>query len=116
MNPFEHVPPHILAQLANNRKPYTLLILYKAENYALPTTQKIIQSEHLPYLFDLREKGIVLIAMPVMDEGRVAAIAVYQSTDKEEVRAYIENDPAVKQGIFTYEILSAMGMKGDGLR
>jgi hypothetical protein len=115
MNPFEHVPAHIVARL-DNRKPYTLLILYKTENYSLPTTQKIIQSEHLPYLFDLREKGIVLIAMPVMDAGNVAAIAVYNSVDKEEVKGYIEKDPAVMQNIFTYEILSAMGMKGDSLK
>lgn len=115
MNPFEHVPPHVLAQLAN-RMPYTLLVLYKGENYASPGTQKVIQSEHLPYLFDLREKGIVLLAMPVMDEGSLAAIAVYSSTDKEAVRGYIENDPAVMKGIFTYQLLSAMGIKGDGLK
>jgi len=114
MNPFEHVPPHIVAQLAN-RQFYTLLVLYKTEKYHLPATPKIIQGEHLPHLFDLREKGIVLIAMPVMDHTNVAAIAVY-NTDKEAARSYVESDPAVKQGIFTYELLSAMGMKGDSLK
>ncbi len=113
-NSREHVPPQILAQLAN-LKLYTVVLLYKGENYQSAPTQQIIQGEHLPYLFSLREQGIVLLSIPIMDNSQVAAVAVYNTPDKEVVRAHVENDPALIKNIFTYELLSGMGMKGDTL-
>ena len=45
------VPPSILEKLAN-LKPYILMLLKKGPLYNSPDAQKIIQSEHLPYLFE----------------------------------------------------------------
>lgn len=108
-------PPHILARL-NGMKPYILLVLTKGANYDSPEGRRMIQSEHLPYLFEFRDKGSVLLSMPVMDESGILAIAIYNSTDKNEVKTIIDNDPAVKAGIFKYEMLTAMGIKGDALK
>ncbi|HEX3072532.1 MAG TPA: hypothetical protein VHP30_02860 [Ignavibacteriales bacterium] len=111
----EFTPPHIKALLCG-LKPYMLVMLTKGENYNAPGSWRIVQSERLPYLFEYREKGIVLLSMRSMDEGSIAAFDIYRSTDKNEVRAIVENDPAVKAKIYNYEILTSMGLAGDKLK
>jgi uncharacterized protein YciI len=110
----EFVPQELLPQLARIR-PYILLLLTKGPNYELPDTRRIIQSEHLPYTFQQRKEGILALTMPVNDNTRIAAIGIYTGLSKEAVTARVENDPAVKAGIFEYEIVNAMGMQGDVL-
>ena len=75
------VPPSILEKLAN-LKPYILMLLKKDPLYNSPDTQKIIQAEHLPYLFKLREEGIVAISIPVRDDTDIAATPYIQTTGK----------------------------------
>ena len=111
---FQFVPADILPQLAN-MKPYTVIILKKGPQYDSAETQKIIQSEHLPHTFKLRAEGKLLLSMPVMDNSDVAAVGVYNSLDKEELKKLTEADPAIQKGIFTYELLNSVGMKGDTL-
>ncbi|MDB5031749.1 YciI family protein [Mucilaginibacter sp.] len=111
---FEFVPPAILQKLAAMNR-YTLLILTKGENYDHEDTRKIIQSEHLPYTFKLREEGKLLLTMPVNDDTTIRAIGIYASTDKAEVEEMVKQDPAIIKGVFTYELLSTVGLKGDTL-
>lgn len=112
---FSFVPPAILAQLVN-LKPFTLLLQKKGPNYDSPDAKKIIQSQHLPHLFQLRESGMVLISMPVMDDSDITAIAIYDSTDKDNIKRITDEDPGVQKGVFVYELLSCVGMKGDTLQ
>jgi hypothetical protein len=54
--------------------------------------------------------------MPVNDDtSRIAAVGIYTGLPMEEVRSRVENDPAVKAGIFEYEIVNSMGLQGDFL-
>src|SRR6185369_3085505 len=98
---FEFVPEQIVPKLAK-LKPYVLLILKKGENYGFSDTPRIIQSEHLPYVFKQREEdGIMVLTMPIIDNTtEFTAIAIYNTTDKEKVRELVEKDPAVMAGIF----------------
>lgn len=111
---FPFVPEQLLANLSKI-KPYVLLILSKGENYGMSDTPRIIQSEHFPYVFKQREEGIMSLTMPVMDDTNIAAVAVYNTTNKEEVQKLVEGDPAIKAGIFKYEIVMGMGLPGDTL-
>jgi uncharacterized protein YciI len=111
---FQFVPADILPQLGN-MKPYTILLLKKGPEFNSADAQKIIQSEHLPHLFKLRAEGKMLLSMPVMDNTDVTAIGIYDSLDKEELKKITDTDPAVQKGIFTYELLNSVGMKGDTL-
>lgn len=111
---FKYVDAQILQQLSN-MKPYTLLIFRKGQAYDSAETEKIIQSQHLPYLFTLREKGAVALSLPIMDNTDMLAIAVYTIANKEEVKKLVEKDPAVMAGVFSYELLFCMGMKADTL-
>ncbi len=112
---FEFVPQDILPRLSKGR-PYTMLILKKGANYNNETSRKIIQSEHLPHLFKQQDEGVMCFSMPVMDNTDIAGIAVYALTDKEQVKNYVEADPAVRANIFSYELLSSMGLQGDSLQ
>ena len=114
-NPFAFVPPDIVARLAA-LKPYTLVILKKGEQFTSAKTSEIIQSAHLPHLFKLQDEGIICFSIPLTDPGSdIAGISLYNLSDKEEVKKYAESDPAVQAGIFTCEVWSCMGLKGDSL-
>ncbi|HEV7329566.1 MAG TPA: hypothetical protein VGN63_00850 [Flavisolibacter sp.] len=55
--------------------------------------------------------------MPItQEEGELAGIGVYNITDKKEVKRHVEADPAVQAKLFTYELISCMGLKGDSLQ
>jgi hypothetical protein len=110
----EFVPPDILQKLAAMNQ-YTLLILTKTAKYDEPGTRKILQSEHLPYTFKLREEGKLLLTMPIYDTSPIAAIGIYASTEKTEVEEMVKQDPAIIKGIFNYQLLSGIGLKGDML-
>lgn len=111
----EFVPPELLPQLAKIR-PYILLLLTKGPHYFDADARRIIQSGHLPYTFQQRDEGVLVLTMPVNDDNtRIAAVGIYNGLTKEEVALRIENDPAVKAGIFEYEIVHSMGLQGDTL-
>ena len=112
---FQFASPEVLTKLASI-KPYVLVILTKGENYGLSDTPRIIQSEHLPYIFEQRRDNEMVLTMPVMDNNtNIAAIAIYNTTDKEEVKRLMDKDPAIMAGVFTYEIVTGMGLPGDRL-
>jgi uncharacterized protein YciI len=97
-------------------KPYVLVVLTKGENYGLSDTPRIIQSEHLPYIFEQRRDNEMVLTMPVMDnETNLAAVAIYNTRDKEEVKRLMDKDPAIMAGVFNYEIVTGMGLPGDKL-
>lgn len=112
---FQFASPEVLTKLASI-KPYVLVILTKGENYGLSDTPRIIQSEHLPYIFGQRRDNEMVLTMPVMDnESSLAAVAIYNTTDKGEVKRLMDKDPAIMAGVFTYEIVTGMGLPGDKL-
>lgn len=111
----QFLSPETMTKLASI-KPYVLVVLTKGENYGLSDTPRIIQSEHLPYIFDQRRDNQMVLTMPVKeDNSKLAAIAVYDSTDKEEVKRLMDNDPAIMAGVFDYEIVTGLGLPGDQL-
>ncbi|HUP11074.1 MAG TPA: hypothetical protein VM187_02645 [Niastella sp.] len=112
---FAFASSEVLTKLASI-KPYVLVILTKGENYGLSDTPRIIQSEHLPYIFEQRRNNKMVLTMPVMDnDSAIAAVAIYNTTDKEEVKRLMDKDPAIGAGVFKYEIVTGMGLPGDTL-
>ena len=112
---FQFMSPEIMTKLASI-KPYVLVVLTKGENYGLSDTPRIIQSEHLPYIFEQRRDNEMVLTMPVMDnESNLAAVAIYNTKDKEEVKRLMDKDPAIMAGVFNYEIVTGMGLPGDKL-
>ena len=93
------------------------LRLYKAgpnRNQSTAEAEKI-QMEHLRYLMQLREDGIVLINGPVINDDELKGISIFNTTDKDEVARLSDEDPAVKAGRLVYEIYDWFGLPGDSL-
>jgi uncharacterized protein YciI len=112
---FQFASPEVLNKLASI-KPYVMLILTKGDNYGLSDTPRIIQSEHLPYVLQQREDNIMVLTMPVMDPNtEIAAVAVYNTTDKDQVQKLVDKDPAIQAGVFKAEIILGLGLPGDQL-
>jgi uncharacterized protein YciI len=93
------------------------LRLYRAgpNREQAPEEARRIQMEHLRYLFQLRAEGRILINGPIVDDTELQGIAIFNTTDKEEVKRLADGDPAVKAGRVVYEIYHWYGLPGDCL-
>src|SRR4030042_4426934 len=93
------------------------LRLYKAgpNRNQPPEEADKIQLEHLRYLFQLKAEGKLLLNGPIIDDPELKGIAIFNTTDKEEVKRFADGDPAVKAGRFVYEIYEWFGLPGDCL-
>ena len=60
-----------------------------------------VMGEHFNYLKGLTQKGIVLMAGPVLGEP-VWGLVVVKASTEEEVKAIADKDPSVIQGVNTY--------------
>jgi hypothetical protein len=87
----------------------------------LKITSKTFTDEGRPIIWEhgrrnmaLRAAGILSIVCPVTDGGDVAGIGIFRAR-VDEVRAIMEEDPAVRDGTLTYELHPARGFPGDSL-
>lgn len=94
-------------------KNYTVVILKATEKIKEPGIEKIIW-EHGRRNFQLREDGILSIVCPIRDENGVNGVGIF-NRDPEEVKRFMDDDPGVMAGIFTYEVHSTRSFPGDRL-
>lgn len=104
-----------LSERLHSMQPYYLVLLWKGPGHDAPDSARVIEAEHLPYLDRLRDAGVVVLSMPVISDARCRAVALYNLTDPEAVHQHVLADPAVKAGIFEFEILPVLGVPGDHL-
>jgi len=110
------ITDELIQKTAASGRKYCLR-LYKAgpNRNQPPEEADKIQMEHLRYLLQLRAEGRILINGPVIDDAEMAGIAIFQTTDREEVKRLSEGDPAVKAGRLVFEIYHWFGLPGDCL-
>lgn len=106
---------YIMHQVSKGMQ-YTLVLLKKGskDDQNQEEANKILMA-HLHHLFKLKIEGKMLLAGPIDEDGELRGICIYNLTDKEEVKKYVEEDPAVKSGRLSYEIYPWFGIPGDGL-
>jgi len=102
-----------MREMSQKTRPYTIVILCKTPKRNEPNADKIVW-EHGRRNYELRRDGILNIVCPVADESDVAGFGIF-STNAEETRRIMDEDPAVKAGIFVYEIHSARSFPSDAL-
>jgi|SRR5688572_20115925 len=102
-----------MQEMLTKAKPYTLVLLKSVPGIEKENLQQLLW-EHGRRNFALRAEGQMVIVAPVTQEGDVAGIAIF-NTDPAKVREIMEDDPAVKEGIFTIEVLPIMSFPGDSL-
>ncbi len=94
-------------------KDYSVIILKAGPNKNQPGADKIIW-EHGRRNFTLRSDGLMPIVLPIADGSDVSGIAVF-NVDAAQTKAIMDQDPAVKAGIFVYELHTCRGFPGDCL-
>ena len=97
-------------------KAYTTVLLQAGPARLEGAERQAVIWRHLRCLLALRARGVLLVNGPFTDEGEPAAVSIYAGTDAEQVRAWVEADPAVAAGIFTFRIRSWFGIAGDSLK
>jgi hypothetical protein len=102
-----------MRQILPTSKAYTLMILKAGPNRYQPWAEKIIW-EHVRRNFEYRAEGVLAIVCPVTDDGAVRGIGIYAATP-EQTKQIMEDDPAVKAEVLTYEIHPCRGFPGDSL-
>ncbi len=98
---------------ADDLKPYYFVLLKKGPHRDQDTaTAAKIQKGHMENINKLAASGKLNVAGPFLDEGDMRGIFIFDSGSEEEVRSFVDNDPAVKSGRLTYEIHPWMTQKG----
>jgi hypothetical protein len=94
-------------------QPYTAVILRAGPNRRAEGADAIVW-EHGRRNFELRADGLLSIVCPVTDDSEVRGIGIF-ALDPDETRAVMEEDPAVKAGVLTYELHPCRSFPGDAL-
>lgn len=101
------------ASNAEELKAYYLVILKKGPHRDQDsTTAEQIQKGHMENITKMAEAGKLNVAGPFLDDGDLRGIFVFNLSSEQEVRALVDNDPAVKAGRLIYEIHPWMTAKG----
>ncbi len=68
-----------------------------------PAKNPILQ-QHLAYFVSLLDSGKAIIGGPTRDKSDLAGIYILRANSAEEAKAWADEDPAVKGGLFTAEM------------
>ena len=93
-------------------KRYTIVFLLPGPNYKDLDVEDRLHRAHLRHLFTLKKEEKLLINGPVGRGSNIRGVSIYNSDDIAEVRGWVEADPAVQAGRFTYEIFPWFSIPG----
>jgi hypothetical protein len=92
---------------------YSAVMLKRGPRYAEPDARAIIW-EHGRRNFSLRAEGVLVVVCPVADDSGWAGIGIFDATPEDTARI-MDDDPAVRAGVLSYEVHPVLGFPGDGL-
>ena len=100
-------------QMLAKTKNYTIVILKPTDKRKEPGADSIIW-EHGRRNFALRADSLLSIICPITDNSEVSGLEIFNA-DVERTMNIMAGDPAVKAGIFQYEIHPCRSFPGDAL-
>lgn len=109
----QQITDEYMQQMLMTSKEYTLVLLKSNPDVQKENIQHLIW-EHGRRNFQLRAEGLLSIVAPVTQQNELAGIAILQ-TDAAKAKEIMDEDPAVKEGVFLYEILPVRSFPGDSL-
>jgi hypothetical protein len=99
-------------------RPYVMVLLKAGPAYVPPDTrspdQAAIVKEHGRRNMALRKEGKMAMVGPVHQARPVVGICI-MNVDADATRRIMDADPAVRAGIFLYDLATWFGVPGDGL-
>ena len=102
-----------MQEMLTKTKEYCFVLLKPGQN-DYPENLKQITWEHVRRNFALRADGLLSIVCPVTKGTGVNGLGIFNATE-EDVKKIMDDDPAVKAGIFVYEIHPCRSFPGDSL-
>lgn len=102
-----------MREMLATTKPYTMVLLRKTPKRQQPGAAEVIW-EHGRRNFELRRDGILRIVCPISGKTDLAGMCIF-STEVERTKRIMDGDPAVKAGVLTYEVYSAVSFPHDSL-
>jgi hypothetical protein len=107
------ITDEFMRQMISATETYSIVILKAGPNRNLPGVEKIIW-EHGRRNFSLREDGIISIVCPISDDSDTSGIGIFNA-NVDKVKAIMDGDPGVREGVFAYEIHECRSFPGDKL-
>jgi uncharacterized protein YciI len=112
----EKITNDFVMQKVKEGRRYTLVFLKAGPKADVPEAQAhSIKMAHVQYLFEQVQEGRLLVNGPLLDDPVLKGLSIYQSEDQEEVRRWVEQDPAVQAGFFSYELRFWFSVPGWGM-
>jgi len=102
-----------MRQMLTATRNYSLVILKVGPHRHDEGADSIIW-EHGRRNFALRAEGALSIVCPIADGSEIAGVGIFDAST-EDVRKIMDEDPAVKAGILTYEVHPCRGFPGSSL-
>jgi hypothetical protein len=102
-----------MQEMMSRTRSYTLVFLKDGPNRGGDDDAAVIW-EHGRRNFVLRADGILAVVCPIWDDTPMDGIGIFNAP-ADEVVALMEEDPAVKAGILTYEVHETRSFPGDAL-
>ena len=109
----QQITDEYMQQMLMQTKSYTLMVLKPGPNVQRDDLQQIIW-EHGRNNFKLRAEGLLSIVCPVAAEKDIVGIGIFNA-DKETVHTLLKDDVAIREGVFTYELMPVRSFPGDSL-
>lgn len=91
---------------------YSLVVLRPGPRHGDEGTESIIW-EHGRRNFELRADGVLAIVCPVGDDS-VSGVGIFDA-DPDRTREIMDDDPAVRAGVFVYDVHTCRSFPGDSL-
>jgi hypothetical protein len=102
-----------MQEMLTKTKEYCFVLLKPGRNDNPENLQQMIW-EHARRNFALRADGLLPIVCPATKQTGVSGLYIFNATE-EEAKKIMDDDPAVKAGIFIYEIHPCRSFPGDSL-
>ena len=109
----KEISDEFMMQMISQAKSFSVALLRASDNYGTPESQPLVW-EHARRNFALRAEGVLVVVCPISDETELKGIGIFNAA-VDQTRLIMEGDPAVKAGIFTFEVHSARSFSGDCL-
>ncbi len=107
------ITDEFMQQMLAKTRQYCIMILKAGPKKHEAGAEKIIW-EHGRRNFALRADGVLSLVCPISDGSDVSGIGIFNAP-AEEVKKSMDEDPAVKAGVFVYEVHVCRSFPGDSL-
>ena len=107
------ITDEFMRQMQEKLKEYCVCIVRTTPRRAQTGAHRLV-AEHNRRNFALRAEGSLAILCQISDGSTVSAVSIFNASP-EAVKKIMDEDPAVKEGIFTYELHVGHCLPGDML-